>query len=395
MSTWKTIVGGFMVVSALALMGCIGDPAEFVDGSRAYPCESDAEAYSGGEGTARAPYVICSEEDLRRLAATREHWALDFGLGANITLTDLWEPIGDEETPFSGDFDGDGLRISNLRVDTTEAAGLFGNVTGRIDALGLWDPEISGGTRVGALAGTLGSGGRVTNVIVENAAVKAENVAGALVGWNEGVIRDSHVRSSNVDVNGGPTPSVWGDSEVNRVAIAGGLVGLSLSWTNTALIVDSSAEITMQGRSVGIGGLVGMNRAEIRGSSSFGVINSSGSVGEAFLYGGLVGLNVREGKISESFSRADLLTSAVAVGGLVGGNEGTIINSYADGTVEGSDIHGGLVGGHGEDGVIEDSFAYGEVRDADGAANLSGGLLGGAAEPGGRGGDWAGEWVVL
>jgi len=77
--------------------------------------------------------------------------------------------------------------------------------------------------------------------------------------------------------------------------------------------------------------------------------------------GGLVGFN--DGDVIESYSNSNLQTgNALDVGGLVGDNRGNILKSYATGTVNSNQDHiGGLVG-YNEGGIISDSYARGNVE---------------------------------
>ena len=96
-----------------------------------------AAAFSGGDGLQATPYEISSKADLEALrdavngGTTYEN--MYFKLTADIDLggTD-WTPIGDANNPFKGNFDGDGKKITGLRVNvtTSHCAGLFGYVQG-------------------------------------------------------------------------------------------------------------------------------------------------------------------------------------------------------------------------------------------------------------------------
>ena len=65
--------------------------------------------------------------------------------------------------------------------------------------------------------------------------------------------------------------------------------------------------------------------------------------------------------------------------GLVGGNYGSIANSYATGTVSGNTYLAGLVGRNSEDGSIANSYATGAVSGNYHAAGLVGGNYGSIA----------------
>ena len=100
---------------------------------------------------------------------------------------------------------------------------------------------------------------------------------------------------------------------------------------------------------------------------------ATGSVRGSDYVGGLVGFNA--GTISDSYATGSVTGSSGSyyVGGLVGFNAGTISDSYATGSVSGSDgAVGGLVGWNYK-GSISDSYATGSVSSTDGAV---GGLVG-------------------
>jgi len=84
--------------------------------------------------------------------------------------------------------------------------------------------------------------------------------------------------------------------------------------------------------------------------------------------GGLVGYN--SGSVTVSFSTGPV-SGSNAVGGLVGYNGGSIATTYSEGAVEGSgDYVGGLVGGSGDQGLVQSSFWD---TDASGQATSTGG----------------------
>jgi len=94
-----------------------------------------------------------------------------------------------------------------------------------------------------------------------------------------------------------------------------------------------------------IGGLVGGNAGTI--SNSY----STGSVTGAYMVGGVAGVN--SGTVSDSYSTSSI-TSETGAGGLAGQSFGTISNSYSTGSVTGSNYTGGLVGYN--EGTVSGSF---------------------------------------
>ncbi|MDD3284512.1 MAG: GLUG motif-containing protein [Patescibacteria group bacterium] len=117
-----------------------------------------------------------------------------------------------------------------------------------------------------------------------------------------------------------------------------------------------------------IGGLVGENNGSIINSYTTGNLHETDESGEGI--GGLVGDNYF--LIDRSYSNVNVIGGDWAIGGLVGENRGIILNSYSTGSVSGVlDSVGGLVGAN-YDGIIENSYSTGLVT---GLTNV-GGLVG-------------------
>lgn len=143
--------------------------------------------YAGGSGTAEDPYLINSEQQLRKLAEkTVITYAKDenaesnrkdvidgyYRLTRDIQLTSPWTPIGSYESEynyaiFEGNFDGGGHTISGLDVDSTHAcAGFFGIVR---------DAVISDLRVEGEVTGVSYAGGIVGNVIYDDQGTEIRN----------------------------------------------------------------------------------------------------------------------------------------------------------------------------------------------------------------------------
>ena len=66
----------------------------------------------------------------------------------------LWTPIGNTTTPFIGNFNGNGYKIKNLKINSTEnVVGLFGKNTGTIKNLVIDGVDVKGIDTVGAIVG--------------------------------------------------------------------------------------------------------------------------------------------------------------------------------------------------------------------------------------------------
>lgn len=303
-----------------------------------------------GDGTSANPYEVSNVNQLQCIE--------DQGLNLNYRLvsdidaseTSLWnsrkgfKPIGERSssgTPFEGTFDGDGHEITDLTINRPSEVGV-------------------------ALFDGVGVPGTVTDVSVVEVSVTGDNLAGSLVGVNEGTVSDS---SASGDVAGDSTvghligrnegtvsnSSASGDvTGENRV---GGLVG----WNYEGTVSNSSASGDVTG-STRVGGLVGINEGTVSNSSASGNVTGFADVG------GLAGLTF-EGTVSES-SASGNVEGNTTVGGLVGDLADPVSESSAFGDVEGDERVGGFVGENG--GTIEKSYARGNAT-----GNVSvGGLVG-------------------
>jgi hypothetical protein len=116
---------------------------------------------------------------------------------------------------------------------------------------------------------------------------------------------------------------------------------------------------------VGLFGVVN----EGRPIEDIGVVNAD-VTGYEYV-GGLVGGNV--GTVSNSYSTGSVSGNKY-VGGLVGYNEGArMSNSYSTGSVSGNRYVGGLVGLNGEVGTVSNSYSSGNVTGSYGVGGLVGG----------------------
>ncbi|MCL2845830.1 MAG: hypothetical protein FWE23_10360 [Chitinivibrionia bacterium] len=298
-------------------------------------------------------------------------------LGANISLSGTWTPIGNTSTnSFRGIFDGTGRTISGA------SAPLFGNASGQIRNLTLNSSrglvENYGGT-------------------IENVRVNTSGSIG-LIGTAGGVT----IRNSSVSGNMSPS--------VSNVSVnLGGLVNNA----NGSVTIENStvtANITANS-SVGsiVGGLVGRatQSVTIRNSSVSGDIRSSvsGTTNTAVaLAGGLIGQANTSIDISESYFIGEVLTTLSSTattaglnhtarsGGFIGYGAGilgvgsvNINNSFvlgdvlasnaSTGATSGSTFSGGFIGTLRNRIDIENSYINGTIMASGNQRNV-GGIVG-------------------
>jgi autotransporter passenger strand-loop-strand repeat protein len=285
------------------------------------------------------PIVITT---VQQLQAIQNDLSGSYVLGANIDASGFdFVPIGNASNPFTGTFEGQGYSIDQLHMTTPTYAGLFGYV------------------------GTSGQLRDVTLTNVSFATVRVSlNSAGALAGWNDGLI-----------VNSSSSGSVGGSGLT--LGQVGGLVG-----GNAGTIVSSHSSVSV-GNSVSPGGgLVGYNIGTIAQSYATGDVtgrNFAISTGGGKV-GGLVGSNDTGGVITQSYATGTVNGLNFSApgnsysGGLVGINNGTVSRSYAMGATEsnGSGFDGymgGLIAYN--TGTVSQSYSTGEVK-----SKTGGGLIG-------------------
>ncbi|MGA2914576.1 MAG: GLUG motif-containing protein [Sedimentisphaerales bacterium] len=244
---------------------------------------SSVFAYSGdGDGSADKPYQIATVDDWNYLT-NPDHssdWGSFFILKADLTLgyASSQKSIGNTDTAFTGDFDGDGHIISKAYVESyplSNCVGIFG-VVGSVDGtkgcihnLGLKDVNAYGKDCVGILAAVNRGTIEKCRVVGKTPPETFGNTRfGGLVGWNTdtGIIRKCY-SLANVKPNG-----------LDR-SQAGGLVG-----ANQGTITDCYAKGSVRGLDC-IGGLAGENSGSIINSFATGLVTlEAGGSG-----GGLVG----------------------------------------------------------------------------------------------------------
>jgi len=279
--------------------------------------------YGGGGGSRDDPYLICSAEQLNTIGLISCDWNKHFKLMTDVDMSGLdgmdgrpnFHIIGTSyHNAFIGVFDGNGHTISHLTIDGDSFLGLFTSLEprGEVNNLGVVDVNITG------------SGSNV----------------GGLVGSNAGTITQCY-----------STGTVKGDRYVGGLTGGGGDITVSYS---TATVTGNEY----------VGGLVGENRGSVIQCFSTGMVS-----GEDYV-GGLIGRNRYGSNISLSYSSGPVTCAGRYIGGLVGYNEGSVIQCFNIGAVSGRHFVGGLVGNN--HGTVEDCYS---TSSANGDSEV-GGLVG-------------------
>ena len=273
-------------------------------------------------------------------------------------LTDgrIWTPIGTEENPFKGTFDGDKYSISGLYVNLSgedaKYIGLFGNVEGKILNISVRDSFVCGHSYVGTISGALkgdieGCSTYLTIVADEEGASKIGGLVGALTGTED-------VSSSTINCyNNGKVFA--------RGTYIGGVVGfanLNCSVKNTYNLGEISSTGTY------VGGVVGfaLKKVSISASYNSATITHNNTAVEQVNLGGVVGCLNDECEIVNSYNEGEIVSSGDCVGGLVGMASNSVIdNSYNTKTITAHSTIGGVVGMT-RSSKITNSYNNGDIK---------------------------------
>lgn len=159
--------------------------------------------------------TITTADQLQDLSKNQKDAGLlsgDYELGADIDLQKgSLTPIGGNGNgAFSGTFDGNFFEVRNFTANGTTNGGLFGDVTGTIQHLGVVN-ETAAANLVGGIAGRLGAGGMIRQSYVKNSTLNrtsgnthsgSSGANGGIVGiLNGGTIEESY--SKDITALGG------------------------------------------------------------------------------------------------------------------------------------------------------------------------------------------------
>jgi hypothetical protein len=296
--------------------------------------------YGGGSGTADDPYEIGTAADLIALGEDPndydKHFILtdDIDLDPNLLGGHVFDKavIAPDTDPndmfsqfqgasFTGVFDGNDHTISHLTITGADYLGLFGRLASgaEVKDLGVLDVDVTSW------------GGPV----------------GGLVGYN---------------FSGATVVRCYSTGRVSSPLDAGGLVG-----RNDGVVTQCSSTGAVSG-AYDAGGVVGQNSGTVTQCYSTGMVSGTGDY-----VGGLVGYSGWQSVVTRCCSTGTV-RGRDYVGGLVGRNDGDLLQCYSTGAVSGAGVHrgvGGLVGETG--GAVSHCYSTGAVSCA---GEYAGGLVG-------------------
>lgn len=342
------LIIGVLLIAAVFAAGIAG--SEKTAGAVNFP---DGQQ---GNGTPENPYIISDYSDLVTLSQliaeeTDAHYAGAYyrvsvkSITVDATGGETFIPIGSETKPFTGNFDGNGVIISGLTVDSDDSyVGLFGYVGADavISEVGLYKADISTNRYyAGGIAGY--NEGNISSCFVHGSISGLQRVGG-IAGYNAGVIENCYSSGAIVP----PPGSV-------AIKYAGGLVGeiaaggaLSYSYTFAEVEAEESSESA--------GAVAGSSAGEITSCYTVAVANAdkeisavgSGSGTGAYVFNGK---NISSTSISSMFSNT-VAANWVRVSGYTAGNgvsfAGPVLSVFYNEVAAGDD----------RDAILYDVFTF-------------------------------------
>lgn len=251
-----------------------------------------------------------------------------------------WTPIGDNSTPFTGTFDGNGKTISDLILTANSVSyrGLFGKISGAtVENLGVIDYTINVTTtstysyRIGFI-GSVFASSIVTNCY-------ATGVINQTSGSNHFI----YIGGLIGEVDGSAISKCWSDVDITVtqggiVGQLGGLIG-DIRNNNASVIdcyslgnIDLGSDCSANYYTGGCIGLAYNTGTTVKNCYSTGNVDATGAVsGNSF--GGFIGLNHASNVTTNCFAVGVVTCPSQDeetwyVGGFCGQNQGELVNCW-------------------------------------------------------------------
>ena len=241
-------------------------------------------------------FHVRSAQGLKAWAAYMEEtadWSVSCALDACVDMAgEEWLPVGTEENPYTGRFDGGGHSIRNLTIDTSEYqnTGFIGYMSGDAEVRNLalagcsvaltWSQSTT--ARAGGIAGYMASGA-VTGCQVSGTVSATSSSSGARAGGIAGIMAAGAITGCQVSGTVSATSSSSG-------ARAGGMVGQMASGAVTGCQVSGSVSAAGAAGTPNVGGIAGSDDSgcAITRCENGAAVSCSKS-GEYSCVGGIVG----------------------------------------------------------------------------------------------------------
>ena len=306
-----------------------------------------------GEGTEQSPFLIASVDDFKKFMQTPV--AAVFKQTVDLDLTGVTGTAGSLISSFSGTYDGDGHKISNLSLSSNSNAALFGNLTGTVRNVTMDQTcSFSGTERVASVAVFLSENGKIEGcknyaTITCTPATVDESTnmyVGGIVAetTQNGTAQINHLK----DCENHGTLTIAGDiANSGRVGgIAGSINGCFVQ--NCQNYVDITSGKSSEGYYGSTGNIAGGIAGQAAGNNTLVGCGNSGNISAGGYVGGIVGLakNTRNSSllIESCFNTGEISAYNIScdqnAGGIAGSAFGDIRNCYNTGKISGSTTGG-------------------------------------------------------
>lgn len=346
-------------------------------------CITASAAQLSGEGTKNNPYVISTANQLdafSEMVAKGESFSGKFiVLDADIAVNAAFAPIGSEEAPFKGVFDGNGKTLSAFNVKQ-DYAGLFGYTDGAVIS-GL---SVSGNFRATDYAGAVVAFAK--NTVIENCSVSAlvyaDNYTGGVAGCLQSGKIDSCTTSNKATVggfeeycggiagfSGGEIADCTNNAYAYGIKNVGGIAGYS-----AGSIISCTNTVAVNATKTNLGGIAGLAEGTVKYCKNTGKISATDSKTEKV--GGIAGVSYNA-VISECMNSGAVSATGSFAGGITGYATNTAISDCivtADTSANGT--YAGGIFGFALDGKTEKCVVTASVS----AKNSTAGAVGAIAQ---------------
>ncbi len=366
-----------------------------------YPVIPDSESsvWETGQTEEITPegnmYIVNNAAQLAWIAAQtmegNDFSGKEIVLAADVDLeANEWMPIGDNENPFRGNFDGRNHKIKNLKITESTYAGLFGGISSKaatqtvhIRNINLVNAEISGATSAGALAGYVrsykGAGVRIESITVSGSIEGKE--AGGAIGFVQGGENGAEITIENIRSTCDVQSSEHGAGIIGRITSGDDRYE---SYNGTVTVADCrfNGTVTAPQRNGNSGGIVGEAEAVFNGKLEIRHCRTDGKIATentGYVGGIAARLTGSNAWIISCVNYAYITDHGYYGGGIAGRSSGKIEQCYNGGNViavnQGS-VYGGIVGYHDKEGIIKDSYNLGSIIGISNRYTYPGGITG-------------------
>lgn len=288
--------------------------------------------FRGGSGTTEDPYLVADGYDLADIANYRTS---HFKQIADIDLSEWiadnapqlgWMPIGTEDAPFEGSYDGGNFTIRGLVINrpTMKYVGLFGyaSKSNTIQNVVVEAPDVIGGISTGVIAGY--SYCTIKNCQIISAKIKGGGEGGCNVG---GIVGGCSNPISNCK------------ADITSLISSGYNVGGVCGYCKNTIENCEVNAISISSSSYNVGGIVGYLSEEKNIKNC--QVTAVSITGTSYV-GGIVGLSYA--LISNSVAIIDQIKGSDRVGGIVGNAQNTIESCYSFANISSNEYAGGICG---------------------------------------------------